>query len=233
MVALGVLSSMPGSPFHFDTASTTVEAAGLEGAHHWALILPTSSRVPQQIYEAIIAIQYPMLCRDADNDQWVIGTGTRPTDYNHPTGLKYIHWTHQKPSKQRVDNEEGDTARKPDEIISTRACKEVWQAVMRQIDGLSPHSQTSEKEGNATFGLLALTNRTGLRRNLRGARPVPKKPNGYPVPCRVDNVVTLAGATCHTALCFQTGILLEWQLTIGSHTSGHVLDLVEYKLSAQ
>lgn len=42
-------------------------------------------------------------------------------------------------------------------------------------------------------------------RNLRAAQPVPKKPNGETAPCRVDNAVTLAGATCHTALCFQMG----------------------------
>ena len=40
---------------------TTVEAAGLSGAHRWGIILPNSSRVSMLTYKAMVAVRYPEL----------------------------------------------------------------------------------------------------------------------------------------------------------------------------
>lgn len=47
---------------------------------HRSLILPTRSSVPLQVYEPVIAIQYPVL-RKERLGRWNIGTGTRRTNY--------------------------------------------------------------------------------------------------------------------------------------------------------
>lgn len=122
MLILGVLATQPGSPFIFKLALlTTMEACGLAGDHHWSLILPTSSRAPQQIYEPVIAIQYPVLHRPSLTD-WIIGTGTRRSDYTDPTGFRYIHW----------DYEVKHTANPTDaDKINFEVATEVWKAAQK------------------------------------------------------------------------------------------------------
>lgn len=73
-------------------------------------------------------------------------------------------------------------------------------AVMKQHKNLPPYS------AEQTAGILILTNRGELKGHLQGVTNAPTTPAQRKVPCRVDTVITLAGATCHTGLCFQTGV---------------------------
>ena len=63
---------------HLHQASTAMEAAGLVGQHKWGVILPTSARVANSIYEPAIATIYPTLCEVHDKQWRTIGT-PRPT----------------------------------------------------------------------------------------------------------------------------------------------------------
>ena len=47
--------------FGIPDCTTTIEAAGLSGAHRWGIILPNSSRVSMLTYKAIVAVRYPEL----------------------------------------------------------------------------------------------------------------------------------------------------------------------------
>ena len=47
--------------FGIPECTTTIEAAGLSGAHRWGIILPNSSRVSMLTYRAIVAVRYPEL----------------------------------------------------------------------------------------------------------------------------------------------------------------------------
>ena len=47
--------------FGIPECTTTIEAAGLSGAHRWGIILPNSSRVSMLTYKAIVAVRYPEL----------------------------------------------------------------------------------------------------------------------------------------------------------------------------
>ena len=47
--------------FGVPECSTTIEAAGLSGAHRWGIKLPNSSRVSMLTYKAIVAVRYPEL----------------------------------------------------------------------------------------------------------------------------------------------------------------------------
>ena len=47
--------------FGVPECTTTIEAAGLSGAHRWGIILPNSSRVSMLTYKAIVAVRYPEL----------------------------------------------------------------------------------------------------------------------------------------------------------------------------
>lgn len=61
LLALGHLAASEDSPFTFQESE---EGAGLAGVHHWALMLPTSSRVPYPVYETIIGTNYEMLVEE-------------------------------------------------------------------------------------------------------------------------------------------------------------------------
>ena len=74
---------------HLHQASTTMEAAGLASQHKWGIILPTSARVANSIYEPAIATIYPTLCKVHDK-QWRIGTPRSPSRAGHPTGPRHI-----------------------------------------------------------------------------------------------------------------------------------------------
>ena len=47
--------------FGVPECTTTVEAAGLSGAHRWGIIFPNSSRVSMLTYKAMVAVRYPEL----------------------------------------------------------------------------------------------------------------------------------------------------------------------------
>ena len=47
--------------FGVPECTTTIEAAGLSGAHRWGIILPNSSRVSMLTYKAIVVVRYPEL----------------------------------------------------------------------------------------------------------------------------------------------------------------------------
>ena len=54
------------------TARTLRAAAGLEGKHHWGLILSSSARVTQLTYETVIGVRYPELVK-RDQGHWSFG----------------------------------------------------------------------------------------------------------------------------------------------------------------
>ena len=55
--------------------------AKVASPHCWSLMLPTSARVAQEVYEPLIEIQHPMLCSRME-DTWQIGT----------TSIQEDHW---------------------------------------------------------------------------------------------------------------------------------------------
>ena len=54
------------------TARTLRAAAGLEGKHHWGLILSSSARVTQLTYETVIGVRYPELVK-REQGHWSFG----------------------------------------------------------------------------------------------------------------------------------------------------------------
>lgn len=134
--------------------------AGLAGKHHWALILPTSSRAPQQVYEAVIAVQYPMLCKERPDGSYEIGTGTRRTNYTAPTDFRYIDWTHKWFKRSQ------DTQADEKEVISTRTGKDLRATIMEQHRHVKPFTNAS---CDNTPAILAPTDRRRLRDNLQNA----------------------------------------------------------------
>ena len=91
LVGLGCAATSPDSPLDFHQAQTAAERSGVANPHCWSLMLPTSARVAQEVYEPLIGIQYPMLCSRM-GDTWQIGTTsferiTRlPQAYDSSTG---------------------------------------------------------------------------------------------------------------------------------------------------
>ena len=62
LAGLGYAVTRPDSSFLFHQALSAAERSGVSGIHQWSVMLPTSARVSQEIYEPLIGIQYPMLC---------------------------------------------------------------------------------------------------------------------------------------------------------------------------
>ena len=73
LVGLGCAATCPDSPLDFRQAQSAAERSGVASPHCWSLMLPTSARVAQEVYEPLIGIQYPMLCSRL-GDTWQIGT---------------------------------------------------------------------------------------------------------------------------------------------------------------
>ena len=69
LIGLGCAATNPDSPLDFHTAQSAAERSGVAGQHRWSLMLPTSARVAQEVYEPLIGIQYPML-RSRLGDTW-------------------------------------------------------------------------------------------------------------------------------------------------------------------
>lgn len=190
---LGILATQPGSSFALvvKLAATNMEACGLAGGHHRQSSVPDSphSPRPQQIYELVIAIQYPVLCRPQLRG-WTIGRGTRRSDYKAPPGFRYIHWVHE---ARRTVNPTDDDKTRSDSLWQPRCGK------------MYTHIPAYDPKQNKHPGILALTNIRGLKRHAEDA-PIPKGPTGQPIPFWADTTVTLAGATCYHAILFQTGV---------------------------
>ena len=73
IASLGYALTRPGHMFQFHQADTAEERSGLAGMHQWSIMLPTSARVAQEVYEPLIGVHYPMLC-NVKNGNWQIGT---------------------------------------------------------------------------------------------------------------------------------------------------------------
>eukprot|EP00435_Cladocopium_sp_Y103_P009300 s5039_g2.t1 len=157
-------------------------------------MMPTSSRVPQQVYELLVGVNYPELCQMNEDRTMTIGTGTRREDYAVPTGFRYIYWQH---DCQRQYFWDGDTRLGPK--VSTETTAELWDTVLRHTEDIPVGAD------NSTPGLLALTTLTAMRNHLQDQQNIPKKPDGSPAPFKVANFVTLAGATAYHGIIFQPG----------------------------
>ena len=88
-LALLLLLGQADAGIHLHQAHTAMEAAGLVSQHKWGVILPTSARVANSIYEPAIATIYPTLCEVHDK-QWRIGTPRPTSRTGYPTGPRYI-----------------------------------------------------------------------------------------------------------------------------------------------
>ena len=84
--------------FGIPECTTTIEAAGLSGAHRWGIILPNSSRVSMLTYRAIVAVRYPELVLQDGNhtnighfvphEATVMQRGFRTVLWNAPKDLR-------------------------------------------------------------------------------------------------------------------------------------------------
>ena len=97
LVGLGYAATSPDSPLDFRQAQNAAERSGVESPHRWSLMLPTSARVAQEVYEPLIGIQYPMLCSRL-GDTWQIGTTSIREDHLIASGLRFVHWCHASPN---------------------------------------------------------------------------------------------------------------------------------------
>ena len=93
LVGLGYAATSPDSPLDFRQAQSAAERSGVAGPHCWSLMLPTSARVAQEVYEPLIGIQYPMLCSRL-GDTWQIGATSIREDQLIASGLRFVHWCH-------------------------------------------------------------------------------------------------------------------------------------------
>ena len=114
--------------------------------HQWSvmIMLPTSARVVQEVYEPLIGIQYPMLC-GLKNGQWHIGAGSIRKHEARATGLRFVQWMHR-------DNREAARADPPPEATG---------AVYRQIKHWLP------VEDEERDNILVLTTRKDSAQSLR------------------------------------------------------------------
>ena len=89
LVGLGYAATSPDSPLDFRQAQSAAERSGVASPRCWSLMLPTSARVAQEVYEPLIGIQYPMLCSRL-GDTWQIGTTSIREDQLIASGLRLI-----------------------------------------------------------------------------------------------------------------------------------------------
>ena len=54
LVGLGHAATGSDSPLDFRQAQSAAERSGVAGPHYWSLMLPTSARVSQEVYEPLI-----------------------------------------------------------------------------------------------------------------------------------------------------------------------------------
>ena len=107
LVGLGYAATSPDSPLDFRQAQNAAERSGVASPHRWSLMLPTSARVAQEVYEPLIGIQYPMLCSRM-GDTWQIGTTSIREDHLIASGLRFVHWSHASPNVHARHNPKND-----------------------------------------------------------------------------------------------------------------------------
>ena len=166
LVGLGYAATSPDSPFDFRQAHTAAERSGVASPHCWSLMLPTSARVAQEVYEPLIGIQYPMLCSRM-GDTWQIGTTSIREDQRIATGLRFVHWCHASPNLQARQNPNNDPTVR------------VYQHLEDQL----------AKAGSDTQDILALTTAREGATNLRNYFSIADKK------ANAETAVKVAGAT--------------------------------------
>ena len=145
IAGLGYALTRPGHMFQFHQANTAEERSGLAGVHQWSIMLPTSARVAQEVYEPLIGIHYPMLC-NVKNGNWQIGTGSIRAESQLASGFRFVNWVH-------------DVS---DPEIRAVPPPEATNTVYRQIEQWLP---MTDRE---TDHVLALTTRTLSAQHLQG-----------------------------------------------------------------
>ena len=166
VVGLGYAATSPDSPLDFRQAQTAAERSGVANPHCWSLMLPTSARVAQEVYEPLIGIQYPMLCSRM-GDTWQIGTTSIREDHKIASGLRFIHWCHASPNVQAKQNPKNDPTVR------------VYQHIEDQLT----------RAGSEADDILALTTTREGATNLRNYFSIAgKKANA-------ETAVKVAGAT--------------------------------------
>ena len=145
IAGLGYALTCPGHMFQFHQATTAEERSGLAGVHQWSIMLPTSARVAQEVYEPLIGIHYPMLCT-VKNSSWHIGTASIRANECLATGFRFVHWVH-----------EGASAE-----IRAAPPPAATSAAYQQIEQWLP---ANEKDAD---NILVLTTRTNSAQHLQG-----------------------------------------------------------------
>ena len=72
-------------------ATLNSETAGVANLHTWGLVLPSSSRVSPVTYHSVVAVRYPMLCRQL-NDAWELGSFASGGVPDKPPGFQLVLW---------------------------------------------------------------------------------------------------------------------------------------------
>ena len=166
LVGLGYAATSPDSPLDFRQAQNAAERSGVASPHRWSLMLPTSARVAQDMYEPLIGIQYPMLCSRM-GDTWQIGTTSIREDHLIASGLRFVHWCHASPNVQARHNPKNDPTVR------------VYQHLEDQLT----------KAGADTDDILALTTTREGATNLRNYFTIADKK------ANAETAVKVAGAT--------------------------------------
>ena len=136
--------TMPDSGLTLKQVETNMEAAGLEGLHHWGLSLPASARVSHEIYEPAIAILYPHLC-ERHEESWAIGQPILSSPPAHDAGPKYIQLS------QSVEWRFCSGTSKADDI-SVSTYRAIYEKVLGELQHVGIGSTEIE-------GLLVMCNR--------------------------------------------------------------------------
>ena len=166
LVGLGYAATSPDSPLDFRQAQNAAERSGVASPHRWSLMLPTSARVAQEVYEPLIGIQYPMLCSRM-GDTWQIGTTSIREDHLIAAGLRFVHWCHASPNVHARHNPKNDPTVR------------VYQHLEDQLT----------KAGADTDDILALTTTREGATNLRNYFTIADKK------ANAETAVKVAGAT--------------------------------------
>ena len=72
-------------------ATLNSETAGVANLHAWGLVLPSSSRVSPVTYHSVVAVRYPMLCRQV-NEVWELGSFASGGVPDKPPGFQLVLW---------------------------------------------------------------------------------------------------------------------------------------------
>ena len=166
LVGLGYAATCPDSPFDFRQAQSAAERSGVASPHCWSLMLPTSARVAQEVYEPLIGIQYPMLCSRL-GDTWQIGTTSIREDHLIASGLRFVQWRHASPNI--------DARKEPKNNPAVKVYQLLEDELARARAG--------------TEGILALTTTREAAQNLRNYFEIAWKT------ANAETAVKVAGAT--------------------------------------